>query len=126
MVVLDASALLALLWREPGADRVWSVINDSAISTVNFSEVIAKFAGNRSDESEIRAMLDLPMQRVDFDEELAYAAGLLLPLTRGAGLSLADRACLALAAKLGVKVLTADRPWSKIADAVGVEVELIR
>ncbi len=66
------------------------------------------------------------IQVVRFDEALAFAAGSLEPATRPAGLSLGDRACLALALDLGVKALTADRAWTRIAEAVGVEVEVIR
>jgi PIN domain nuclease of toxin-antitoxin system len=72
-------------------------------------------------------MLDpLPFVRVALDEELAFIAGLMLPATVPAGLSFGDRACLALANKLGVRALTADRAWQRIGVAVGVEVELIR
>ena len=67
-----------------------------------------------------------PAEVVAFDRDLAFDAGLLLPLTRAAGLSLGDRACLALARRLGARVLTGDRAWARVADAVGVEVELIR
>ena len=125
--VLDASALLAMLRKEPGRERVSAIINDAAVSVVNLSEVVDYFAQNGLVESEIRRLLDpLPFVRVAFDEGIAYAAGLLRPLTRPAGLSFADRACLALAKKLGVPALTTDQAWSRIAAAVGVEVELIR
>ena len=63
---------------------------------------------------------------VAFDDGLAFAAGLLLPLTRSAGPSLGDRACLALARRSGTKVLTADRAWSTIEAGVGVRIEIIR
>jgi ribonuclease VapC len=63
---------------------------------------------------------------VPFDPDLAYGTGLLLPKTRAAGLSLGDRACLALAVRLGAKALTTDRSWSRIAGAISVEVKLIR
>ena len=65
-------------------------------------------------------------QIVPFDEDLALAAGALAPSTKSASLSLGDRACFALALRLGAKVLTADRVWARVAEAVGVEVELIR
>jgi ribonuclease VapC len=78
-------------------------------------------------EAEIHSLLDnLRLERVPFDERLAYRAGMLLPQTRAAGLSFGDRACLALALQLDAKAMTADRAWSRIADAVGVEIELIR
>ena len=72
-------------------------------------------------------MLDpLPFLRIAFDEELAFIAGLMLPATRLAGLSFGDRACLALANKLGVRALTADRAWRQVRRVVGVEIEVIR
>lgn len=125
--VLDASALLALILGEPGSDKVQSVLIDCAMSVVNLSEVVGHFARIGSSEADIRAMLDpLPFLRVALDEELAFRIGLMSPATRGAGLSFGDRACLALADKLGVRALTADRAWQRIARAVGVEIELIR
>ena len=127
LAVLDASALLALLLEEPGADRVRAVIADTAISTVNLAEVVGYLARKGTAEADIRAMTDdLRVAVMSFDEGLAYTAGLYLPATRTAGLSLGDRACLAIADRLAVRAQTTDRSWSRIADTVGVEVELIR
>jgi ribonuclease VapC len=126
-VVLDASALLALLRNEPGAERVKSVLKNSAMTTINFSEVIGFYARRKASEADIRRLLHaLPTERIAFDEELAYVVGLMLPETSSAGLSLGDRACLGLARRLNVTALTADRSWSRIARAVGVEIETIR
>jgi ribonuclease VapC len=125
--VLDASAILALLLDEPGASSVTAVLDDAAVSTVNLAEVVGQYARRGIPEAGIRAMLSqFSIQIVPFDEALAFAVGSLVPKTRSAGLSLGDRACLALAVRLGTKALTADRSWSRIARAVGVEVELIR
>jgi PIN domain nuclease of toxin-antitoxin system len=125
--VIDASAILALLLGEPGAQKVAAVLADSAVTTVNLSEVVGYYARSGADEAGIRQMLDaLPCERVPVDEDLAYAAAMLLPLTRSAGLSLGDRACLALAKRLGVPAMTADRPWRDIAGAVGITIDLIR
>ena len=127
LAVLDASALLALLLGEPGADRVREVLAGSALSTINLAEVVGHFSRNGAAENDIRLVLEsLPIDLIGLDEEAAYAAGLLLPVTRAAGLSLGDRVCLALARRLGVPAVTADRAWRGIAAAVGVEVELIR
>jgi ribonuclease VapC len=127
LAVLDASALLALLLGEPGADAVRVVLADAAISTVNLGEVVGHFARHGAAEADIRQVLDpLPLERIPLDAELAYASGLLLPATRSAGLSFGDRTCLALARRLGVKAVTADRAWPQIAAAVAVEIELIR
>jgi PIN domain nuclease of toxin-antitoxin system len=125
--VLDASALLALLLGEPGADKVRATLADSAVASVNLSEIVGYFARNGVAEKDIRLVLDpLPIARPPFDEGLAYAAGMLLPTTRKAGLSFGDRACLALASRLGVQALTADRSWQGIAEVVGVDVDVIR
>ncbi|HEV8680725.1 MAG TPA: type II toxin-antitoxin system VapC family toxin [Stellaceae bacterium] len=126
-VILDASAVLALTRSEQGADKVADVLVGSAMSTVTLSEVVGYYARNGASEDQIHAILDvLRIERVPFDDELAYIAGLILPKTRGAGLSFGDRACLAVALRTGAKALTADRAWSRIADAVGVEIEVIR
>jgi ribonuclease VapC len=120
LAVIDASAVIGLIMAEP-------IIADCACSTVNQAEIVGYFARNGAPETDIRRMLqDLQLNIVPFDSELAFAAGLLLPLTRTAGLSLGDRACLALALRLGVKAITTDRSWLRIAQEVGVEIELIR
>jgi ribonuclease VapC len=125
--VLDASALLALLLGEPGSVRVGHALTDSAMTTVNFAEVVGHYARNGGLDAEIRAVLDpLPISIVPLDQELAYQAGILLPLTRAAGLPLGDRACLALARRLDVPALTTDCAWQAIASQIGVRVELIR
>jgi ribonuclease VapC len=125
--VLDASALLALLLAERGGDEVGTVLANSVMTTVNLGEVVGHFARNGAREADIRLVLDpLPIERMPFDEDLAFAAGLLLPATRKAGLSFGDRACLALAARLNVRALTADRSWFAIAKAVGVDIRPIR
>ena len=125
--VLDASALLALLLGEPGSERVRAVLAESALTAVNLGEVVGHFARNGAEEMAIRAVLDpLPVELVPFDEELAFAAGLLVPATRRAGLSCGDRACLALTSRRGVPALTADRAWPSIAESVAVEIDLIR
>ena len=125
--VLDASALLALLLAEPGAERVRAALADAAVSAVNLGEIVGHFARHGASEAQARSVLDpLPVDWVPFDEELAYGVGLLVPATRPAGLSFGDRACLALARRLGVRALTADRAWPSVAASVGVEIELIR
>jgi ribonuclease VapC len=125
--VLDASALIAFLRAEPGQERVAGVLTEAVVSTVNLSEVVAHYSRNGGTPEQIRAMLTpLQLALVTFDEELAQAAGLLVPVTKSAGLSLGDRACLAVAQRLAVPVLTADRAWQGVARAVGVDVQLIR
>ena len=121
--VLDASALLALLNSEPGSEVVAALLPEAVMSSVNFSEVVAKLADERRPELEIRSYLGaLGLLIVEFDTELAYWAGLLRPLTKATGLSLGDRACLALAESMNVPVVTSDRAWASLS----VKVELIR
>jgi ribonuclease VapC len=114
-VVLDASAILALLNDERGAETVFTLLDSAVASAVNVSEVVAKLAASGGDEAVIReaiARLQLPV--IPFDEEHAYAAGLLRPLTRPAGLSFGDRACLALAQQMRVPAITTDRRWAEL------------
>lgn len=127
IAVLDASALLALLRSEPGAERVRAALPDAAMSTVNLAEVVGHFARSGAAEDEIREVLQpLPIRLVPFTDELATVAGLLAPLTRRAGLSLGDRACLALARQLNAYALTADRSWQGLSSALDIAIDLIR
>jgi PIN domain nuclease of toxin-antitoxin system len=124
-VVLDASALLALLNSERGAKTVASYLPDAAMSTVNLSEVVAKLAEIGMTESEIQtALVGLQIQFIPFNEDLALQAGLMRPRTRHLGFSLGDRACLALASSLNVKAVTTDSAWTKLTG--GPRVELVR
>ncbi|MSQ07148.1 MAG: PIN domain-containing protein [Dehalococcoidia bacterium] len=124
-VVLDASALLALLNDEPGAAVVAIEIPGSAISALNLSEVVAKLSDAGMPEAAIRqALQGLPLDVIPFDQEQAYEAGLLRTATRSAGLSLGDRGCLSLARRLGLPALTADRTWQAL--AIGAVVRVIR
>ena len=121
--VLDASALLVLLKGEPGSERVIEAITDGAsISAVNFCEVVGKLRDGGMPEEAIYETLDpLELDIVQFDTMLAYLAGLLRPLTKNAGLSLGDRACLALAQHLNLPVLTTDRVWKDLLPAITVQ-----
>jgi PIN domain nuclease of toxin-antitoxin system len=123
--VIDASALLAMLQDEPGGDRVVAALPDAFISAVNISEVVAKLCDKGFQPDQARETLEmLSLNVVDFDMSQAVAAGGLRPSTRSLGLSLGDRACLALAASSGVTALTTDRAWARL--EVGVLVDVIR
>lgn len=124
--VLDASAVLAVLQQEPGQERVAEALDEgAAISAVNLSEVVAKLAAARAPEAGIRAKIaELRMDVSPFDADAAFAAGLLIPLTRAAGLSLGDRACIALGQRRGLPVLTADAAWAGL--DLGVEITVLR
>jgi len=123
--VLDASAVMAWLNLEIGGSEVTSLIARAAISAVNLSEVVTKLAEREENSAVVREMIDLlPCAVVDFDSAQATAAGLMRTKTRRAGLSLGDRACLALAATYGLPAWTSDRAWAKV--DVGVDVRFIR
>jgi PIN domain nuclease of toxin-antitoxin system len=123
--VLDASAVLALLYEEPGMDRVAEAINDSLLSSINAAEVVCTLIRNGEEPLEaIRQVKALPCPIAAIDEDLGFRAGLLFALTRHKGLSLGDRVCLALAEQENAPVLTADRAWASL--DLGVEIVLIR
>ena len=124
--ILDASAVLALLNQEPGSNVVERALGDGAsVVTVNLAEVVAKLADAGMPNQAIREALGaLPISVVDFDEDLAYRTGLLRPPTHELGLSLGDRACLALAQRLRLPVLTTDHAWASL--DIGVEVRVLR
>jgi len=123
--VLDASALLALLNEEPGARMVQDVLPDALISTVNLTEVIARLSLSGMPEDKIRDALSLlGLDIMPFDGTQAFQAGILANHTHPYGLSLGDRACLALALATNSVALTADKVWQKL--DVDVEIELIR
>jgi ribonuclease VapC len=124
-VVLDASAVLAMLWHEHGGDRVAAISEDTIVSVVNLSEVVAKMLDRGFTETQAREVADqIESTVIPFDEEQALAAGLLRAATRARGLSLGDRACIALALARGARIMTADRAWADL-DA-GVVIEVIR
>lgn len=124
--VLDASALLAFLFQEPGGETVGSGLASSVISAVNLSEVIAKSAERGADVDHLRDDLaDVGVEVAIFDADAAATAAL-RPATRSAGLSLGDRACLALAQDLQLPAITAERIWSRKSIAAGVSIIVIR
>jgi PIN domain nuclease of toxin-antitoxin system len=117
MIVLDASAVLAFLQGEPGADRVEAVLPEATIGAANWSEVAQKIRAGGGDWSlaaGILASYGMAVEAVGV-QDAETAAGL---WRKGEGLSLGDRLCLALAQRLGLSVLTADRGWG---DRDGVE-----
>jgi PIN domain nuclease of toxin-antitoxin system len=123
--VLDASALLALLQGERGAELIEPLLDRSAISAVNWSEVVQRLLRRGLALTELGPDLDaLDLSVVSFDTRLAEAAAELAAVTRPAGLSLADRACLALARETGAPAFTADRLWEFV--DVGVEIRIVR
>lgn len=126
-MILDASALLAFLLAEPGQDQVAeALLQQPSMTTVNFAEVAAKYV-QRGAKAQAEVLAErLPVMMVPVDTDLALRSALMADITRPFGLSLGDRICLALGARTGLPVLTADRAWAEIADRVGARVTLIR
>lgn len=124
-VVLDASALLALLNAEKGAQLVEDLLPQSVTSAVNLAEVATRLSVVGMPENEIReALMLLGLETIPFDQEQAFQAGLLYPHTASLGLSLGDRACLALANGTAATAVTADRAWKNL--DIEVQIQLIR
>ncbi len=126
--VLDASALLALFNDEPGSDAVMQALTSPCLlSAANHTEVLTKLLDKGLSPAECASvMTSVELQIVAFDAAQSADAAWLRSATRFAGLSLGDRACLALARAKGAAVLTADKPWLQIAKAAGVQVRCIR
>lgn len=124
-VVLDTSALLAFVTGEPGGEVVADAIGDAVISSVNFAEAVTKLVDRGASLDSAREVLAFADYEVaDFDRGQAEATGALIAKTRHRGLSLGDRACLALAQRERVPALTADRLWADL--DVGVDVRVFR
>jgi len=125
-VVLDASAVLALLNNEPGSDKLTpELLSNATCSTVNLAEVQTKLVSRGWTSDQAWEDATSPLREVlPFDEEQARMAGDLLIQTRHLGLSLGDRACLALGIALKVPVYTAEKAWKKV--KVGVRIHVIR
>lgn len=124
-VVLDASALMALIRGASGADRVAACLPEALISTVNQAEVQTKLVAAGLDEKLAWwHIAEAGCVAVPFDEEQARLAGGLVRVTRPLGLSLGDRACLALALQRRATVYTTDRAWKNL--DLGIVVEVIR
>ena len=125
MSVLDASAVLAMFFREPGHDIVTAALDGSVLSAVNFAEVIGKVVDRDGDARRAVSLLDSTGVRIaPLTADDALLAGALRSVKGGTRLSLADRCCLALALRSDEPVLTADRAWTKL--DLGVDVQLVR
>jgi ribonuclease VapC len=120
--VLDASAVLCLLQEEKGAERVARALPAAVIGAVNYSEVVSKLVESGIDDATADGLMDtLQLNVIPFDRSQARLAGALRATTRKFGLSLGDRACLALAATEGATALTCERVWTKFEAPCKVE-----
>lgn len=124
-VILDASALLALMLREPGAEAVDDSLRGAVVSAVNWAEVQQVVLRKGGDLAGLRSELEeRGLSFARFDANDADDVASLYLVTRELQISLADRACIALARRLGLPVLIGDRVWANL--DVGVEIRLIR
>jgi ribonuclease VapC len=123
--ILDSSALLANIWSEPGAEMVANHFNGAQMSAVNFAEVASKLSERGIEKQKWQSLIiGFGIAVIDFDQAQAIEVGLLREKTKAAGLSLGDRACIALAQAKQLPVLTADKVWAEL--GLGVEVRLVR
>jgi ribonuclease VapC len=123
--VLDASALLALIQRETGGEKVGPMVPYAMMSAVNFCETVQRLRrGGMPVEAVTMLLTPLVPEPVAFDRETAYVAASIHEKTRGQGISLGDCACLALALMQGVPAVTAERTWDRC--DIGVEIIRIR
>ena len=124
-IVLDASAVLAAFFDEPGADTVAEQMSGALMSAVNYAEVVAKLVDRGIPDTQIlEVMAQLDVEVVPADRDQATIAGLLRAETRSAGLSLGDRSCLALAITRRGVALTMDRAWASL--QLDVEIHVAR
>jgi len=123
--VLDASAVLAVINAEEGSQKLRPLLAEALLSAVNFAEIAARLADLGMPTERIAEAIGLlGVEVVPFTAAQALSSGALRPRTRDRGLSLGDRACLALAAERGLQAVTADRAWAGL--DLGVEIEIIR
>lgn len=126
--VWDASAVLVFLRREPGVERLEAALDRTSehlLSAVNLAEVAGWFNERGMPDETLRAFLsELDMEVIALDGDLARATGELRRATKALGLSLGDRACLALAKARQAVALTADRSWAEA--GLGISIECIR
>jgi ribonuclease VapC len=126
-VLLDASAVLALVHAERGGSAVQSVLGEACLSTVNLAEVATKLYQRGVETDGIQELIRrFGFRILPFDTDAAIGAGKLREATRHLGLSLGDRACLSTAMQNQLRILTADGNWLALAGPLGLDIESIR
>lgn len=126
-ILLDTSALIALLKKEPGYKKVDDVLAHSAISSVNLCELVSILAKKGIPENEIDDVInDIVPEIIPFCENLGIKAGKLSKFTTDYGLSLGDKACIATAEYYNMNVYTTDKIWSKLEKNVSTTITIIR
>lgn len=125
--VIDTSAVFADLHEEVGAAEARRWMRDAVISAINLQEVASKAIDKGVPADVVPSLIEaLRLDTRPLDKDLALAAGTMRALTARLGLSHGDRACLALAKKLGLPAVTADKAWAEVAQDIGVDVVVIR
>lgn len=125
MNVLDSSVVLAVLNDEAGTTEAQTFFDRALISSVNLAEVLQKAAQLGLDPDDVRAVLgEIEIGTVPFDDAMAVSTAALWPLTGHNGLSLADRACLALAEAVSGIAVTADKAWAGL-NLPGIDIHLV-
>jgi PIN domain nuclease of toxin-antitoxin system len=127
-IVLDSSAILALLNDEPGANKVEAVLEHAIVGAANLAEVAAKLGEKGLGKEEVEEVLAVIHDVRPMTGEQALTAGALRMPTRSMGLSLGDRACIALAMELGATAMTCDRAWTSLDPLIisGARVDMLR
>ena len=129
-IILDASAVLAWLNGEPGADAIDTLLRAGApclVPAANHAEIIAKALDRGvAPDAAVEIVASIGYTVIDTSAEDGAAAGWMRPVTRAHGLSLGDRLCLAAAQRLKAQVHTADREWLAVADALQLDICCIR
>lgn len=125
--LLDTSAIIALLKKEPGYETIANIIASSAISSVNLSELVAVLARGGVSEQDIDQIItDLIPEIIPFCENISIKSGKLAKLTEKYGLSLGDRACLSTAEYYNMNIYTADKIWAELSQLVAANIIVIR
>ncbi|MBS0470903.1 MAG: PIN domain-containing protein [Proteobacteria bacterium] len=124
-IVIDASVALCYLRRERGWEGVPQHLPIASMSVVNYAEVFQRLLRESADAGpRAQLLIDMGLRLIDADPVLARAAAELEAPTRGQGISLADRFCIALAMLRQVPLLTADKPWAAL--GLGIDIRLLR
>lgn len=125
-VIFDTSALFAIINKEKGYELAESVLAKSSMSSVNVSEVVAVLTRAGLTPRDIREIIEESIPYIiDFDEEIAFTAGVIISESKSLGLSLGDRACIATGMVKGMEIYTADQVWTKL-DIPSAKIKIIR
>jgi PIN domain nuclease of toxin-antitoxin system len=125
--LLDTSALIALIKKEPGYEMIETIIANSAISSVNLSELVAVLTRSGIADVDIDEIIeDIVPEIIPFCENTSIRAGKLLTITKTYGLSLGDRACISTGDFYGMEIHTADKVWLKLQPRITTKITVIR